>query len=104
MIVYHLLSSFITKLTLNKGPTQQNKHLPFPEEIKKQLANKEGHWHFFYSEDELFYVISEGYGGSHIHICEENGSTGQALEKTKIGLNTDLDICEIIISRSRNDE
>jgi ubiquinone/menaquinone biosynthesis C-methylase UbiE len=62
---------------------EQNKQLPFRKEIKKQLANMEGHWHFYYSKDELFYVISEGYGGSHIHICEENGSIWTSFGKDK---------------------
>jgi len=47
---------------------------PLKEEVLKQIRNEVGHWHFFYSQQELLYVLSVGVGVGWLACREENGS------------------------------
>jgi SAM-dependent methyltransferase len=47
---------------------------PLRDEVLKQIRNEVGHWHFFYSQQELLYVLSAGVGVGWLSIREENGS------------------------------
>jgi ubiquinone/menaquinone biosynthesis C-methylase UbiE len=46
---------------------------PFRAEVVKQLENAKSHWHFFYSFEELFYVLSNAVGVGLLDIQEEKG-------------------------------
>ena len=46
----------------------------FPREIARQLAGAEGHWHHFYSTEELSYVLTYGYGAKQLKIIETDGT------------------------------
>lgn len=43
-------------------------------EIAQQLAGAEGHWHHFYSRDELMYVLKYGYNAQHVEVTEDDGA------------------------------
>lgn len=43
---------------------------PFRAEVEKQLHNRAGHWHHFYSFDELFHLLSDGVGVDLLDIQE----------------------------------
>lgn len=46
---------------------EQNKNVPWREEIRSQINNAHGvHWHHFYTEEELVYVLRDGTGFSHV--------------------------------------
>lgn len=53
----------------------QIKYEPFSQEVERQLHNQEGHWHFFYSFDELFHVLSHGVGVDLLDIQEDSGAS-----------------------------
>jgi hypothetical protein len=41
------------------------------KEVAQQVGRApSGHWHHFYSSDELYYVLSAGTGFSHVHVAE----------------------------------
>lgn len=44
---------------------------PFSREVERQLHNREGHWHHFYSFDELFHVLSDGVGVDLLDIQDD---------------------------------
>jgi ubiquinone/menaquinone biosynthesis C-methylase UbiE len=46
---------------------------PFLSEVKKQLIGTEGHWHHFYSRDELIHVLT-ALGALDVTVVEEDGS------------------------------
>jgi ubiquinone/menaquinone biosynthesis C-methylase UbiE len=53
---------------------RQEKHWPWEREIAQQVGRiPSGHWHFFYSEEELNYVLRDGTGFSHVHIDNRFG-------------------------------
>jgi SAM-dependent methyltransferase len=56
---------------------------PLREEVLKQINNQVGHWHFFYSQQELVYVLSAGVGVGWLAIREENGSIWLTFSKDK---------------------
>jgi SAM-dependent methyltransferase len=56
---------------------------PLKEEILKQIRNEVGHWHFFYSQQELLYVLSAGVGVGWLAIREDNGSIWLTFSKDK---------------------
>jgi SAM-dependent methyltransferase len=62
----HFLAFSVLKL--HKGS------IDFPREIVRQLAGAEGHWHHFYSADELSYVLTHGYGAKRVQVVEAQGS------------------------------
>lgn len=43
---------------------------PFKYEVNRQIRNEEGHWHHFYSFDEVFYILSSGIGAKYIDIYD----------------------------------
>jgi SAM-dependent methyltransferase len=46
----------------------------FRTEIAQQLAGAEGHWHHFYTQEELMYVLTYGYDAQRVKIKEKEGS------------------------------
>jgi ubiquinone/menaquinone biosynthesis C-methylase UbiE len=56
---------------------------PLKEEVLKQIRNEVGHWHFFYSQQELLQVLSAGVGVGWLAIREENGSLWTTFSKDK---------------------
>lgn len=43
---------------------------PFRYEVNRQVNGEEGHWHHFYSFDEMFYILSAGIGAKYIDIYD----------------------------------
>jgi ubiquinone/menaquinone biosynthesis C-methylase UbiE len=43
---------------------------PFRYEVNRQIFEGEGHWHHFYSFDEMFYILSAGIGAKYIDIYD----------------------------------
>jgi ubiquinone/menaquinone biosynthesis C-methylase UbiE len=43
---------------------------PFQAEVARQLQQRQGHWHHYYSFDELFYILSHGVGVDSLDIQE----------------------------------
>jgi ubiquinone/menaquinone biosynthesis C-methylase UbiE len=56
---------------------------PFQQECLKQIRNEVGHWHFFYSQQELLYILSVGVGVGWLSIREEQGSIWTSFSKDK---------------------
>ena len=49
----------------------QVKAIPFAEDVRRQLAGAESHWHHFYSFDELLHVLADGIDVKEIDIVED---------------------------------
>lgn len=56
---------------------------PMKEEVLKQIRNETGHWHFFYSKQELLYVLSAGVGVGWLSVHEELGSLWTTFSKDR---------------------
>jgi SAM-dependent methyltransferase len=56
---------------------------PLQEEVLKQIRNEVGHWHLFYSQQELLQILSAGVGVGWLAIREENGSIWTTFSKDK---------------------
>ncbi len=54
---------------------------PFREECLNQIRNQAGHWHLFYSQQELLYILSVGVGVGWLSIHEEHGSIWTSFSK-----------------------
>jgi ubiquinone/menaquinone biosynthesis C-methylase UbiE len=50
-------------------------------EIAQQLAGAEGHWHHFYSNEEIMYVLSYGYDAARVTVKEADGSLWAAFTR-----------------------
>jgi ubiquinone/menaquinone biosynthesis C-methylase UbiE len=67
------------------------RHVPFREEMAAQIHGNVQHWHFFYSFDELFHVLTEGVDARRIHIVDGEvsiwcsfGATGSQLHDPQL--------------------
>ncbi len=56
---------------------------PFKEEVLRQIRNEVGHWHFFYSKQELLHVLSAGVQVGWVSVHEELGSLWTTFSKDK---------------------
>jgi hypothetical protein len=59
----------------------QEQYIRFRDESLKQIRGEKGHWHHFYSPEELFYVLGTGYRVRLLDIR----STGLWASHSKIG-------------------
>ena len=48
-------------------------HMPFLDEVRQQIEGREGHWHHFYSKDELVHVLA-ALGAKDVSVIESDGS------------------------------
>jgi ubiquinone/menaquinone biosynthesis C-methylase UbiE len=66
VVCIHLLaySHFRTNMT----PEQ------FSREVDQQVRGTEGHWHHYYSKEEIEAVLQYGVGAAHAHVEEQGGS------------------------------
>lgn len=62
----HFLSFSVLKLRKNS--------FDFQQEIAQQLAGAEGHWHHFYSREELMQVLTYGYDALRVEVSETPGA------------------------------
>lgn len=61
----------------------------FKLEVAQQLAGAEGHWHHFYSYDELMYVLTNGYNAQSVEVIETEGALWAAFTSTSRGMRAD---------------
>jgi SAM-dependent methyltransferase len=47
---------------------EQEKVFPWREEIRAQIEKRDGHWHYFYSAEELLCVLRDGNGFGHVDM------------------------------------
>ena len=80
LYVYHLFAEMARVLRGGYAALQllsfsflPKQHLPFATEVTQQLGGEHGHWHHFYSRDELLYVLP-AMGAADIAITEHDGS------------------------------
>lgn len=46
----------------------------FADEVRKQMGQVEGHWHHFYSREELEFILGDGLQAPYFHVREISGS------------------------------
>ena len=56
---------------------------PMRDEALHQIRNEVGHWHFFYSKQELVYVLSAGVEVGWLSVREEQGSLWTTFSKDR---------------------
>jgi ubiquinone/menaquinone biosynthesis C-methylase UbiE len=78
--VYHLFTEMVRVLKDGYAALHflsfsfiPRQHTPFVDELKQQLSGTEGHWHHFYSKDELMHVL-QAIGAADISVTEHDGS------------------------------
>jgi SAM-dependent methyltransferase len=77
------------------------RHEPLYEEIVRQLHGREGHWHHYYSFDELFYVLSAGVGVDELDIQEGAGSLWVSFSKASGRKYHNPDLPKLVFSECR---
>jgi ubiquinone/menaquinone biosynthesis C-methylase UbiE len=55
-------------------PEQNRSTMPFRREIRRQINGVSGHWHHFYSLDELIAVLADGYGAQGTAVRQVGGA------------------------------
>jgi ubiquinone/menaquinone biosynthesis C-methylase UbiE len=80
--VFHL-SSF-------KGLAVQERFFPWREEVRRQINLETGHWHHFYSQDEVENVLKVGTGFRYVDI-RQNGAIWVCAHKNPLALPSDFD-------------
>ena len=74
-----------------KHLAEQEAHSPWREEIRRQVTMQEGHWHHFYSREELEAVLKTGTGVPFLDIRESNGAIWVCFHETPLPLPKDFD-------------
>jgi ubiquinone/menaquinone biosynthesis C-methylase UbiE len=90
LYVYHLFGELVRVLrggwavlqflSFSHIPTQNKIGWHFDREVERQLAGEPGHWHHFYSADELVAVLGDGYGASAVSIRQKRTSIWAAFQ------------------------
>ena len=80
LYVYHLMSEIVRVLRdgyavlhLISFSFLPKQHVSFIDEVRRQINHEQGHWHHFYSRDELLYVLA-AVGAADVAVIEDNGS------------------------------
>lgn len=73
-----------------KALPDQERHSPWREEVRRQIGLGTGHWHHFYTREELEYVLKVGTGFRHADI-RENGGIFVCVHKNAMLLPADFD-------------
>ncbi len=69
----------------------QEQFFSWREEIKQQITGGRGHWHHFYSQEELEMVLSVGTGVPYVNIHDDGCGIWVCFHKTKPPIPADFD-------------
>ena len=85
--VYHLFSEMLRVLRHGYAAIQvlsfsflPKQHVPLADEVNRQLKGEVGHWHHFYSRDELVYVLA-ALGAADVSVTDLDGSLWTAFRR-----------------------
>jgi ubiquinone/menaquinone biosynthesis C-methylase UbiE len=81
--VFHLLSF--------KNMPEQQRVVPWRDEIRRQIGLETGHWHHFYSREEVEYVVRVGTGFPYADVREVDAMIWTCVHKSPLSLPADFD-------------
>ena len=70
---------------------EQETHSPWREEIRRQIGLEVGHWHHFYSREELEAVLKTGTGIPFVDLRESGGAIWVCFHEEPLPLPRDFD-------------